>query len=253
VNIRTAFKTNSEFFELMKPRQRSFNNPTSDTESASMLCAPLCQHWDNVSRTDNLSMRFRIISAVALDSIRTRPGSARFSSHRWDCIKKRNQLSDIMRVGASQNCGKGNTLGISYQMVFTPLFPTIRGIGTSFFPPCMHRTEALSTIAREKSIWSASRSLAKRTSWMRFQTPTLCHLWSRRQQVMPEPHPISGGNDSHGMPVLRTNKMPVRTCRLSNGKRPGKRFRRRFGFGSSGSMIFHKSSFNIGLAMGSPF
>ena len=35
------------------------------------------------------------------------------------------------------------------------------------------------------------------------------------QQVMPDPHPISWGRSSQGMPVLRTNRIPVRHFRSS--------------------------------------
>ena len=33
--------------------------------------------------------------------------------------------------------------------------------------------------------------------------------------------PISGGRYSHGMPVLRTKRMPISALRLSRGLRPG--------------------------------
>jgi hypothetical protein len=50
---------------------------------------------------------------------------------------------------------------------------------------------------------------------------------SRRQQLMPEPQPISSGRYSQGMPVFSTNRMPLRACRWLIGLRPG--YRRRLG------------------------
>ena len=41
--------------------------------------------------------------------------------------------------------------------------------------------------------------------------------------VMPEPHPISWGSISHGIPLLSTNRMPVSAFRFSIGFRPGYR------------------------------
>jgi hypothetical protein len=40
---------------------------------------------------------------------------------------------------------------------------------------------------------------------MRCQTPASCRATSRRQQAMPEPHPISCGSRFHAMPERSTN------------------------------------------------
>jgi len=48
--------------------------------------------------------------------------------------------------------------------------------------------------------------------WSSCQIPHSCQSRSRRQQVMPEPHPISCGSISQGIPLRRTNTMPVRHC-----------------------------------------
>src|SRR4051812_49882905 len=50
--------------------------------------------------------------------------------------------------------------------------------------------------------------------------PASCQSLSRRQQVMPEPQPISCGSISQGMPLFSTNRMPVRAARSSTGGRP---------------------------------
>jgi hypothetical protein len=68
-------------------------------------------------------------------------------------------------------------------------------------------------MAREKSILSAPRRRASNTSCNRSHTPAACQSRRRRQQVMPEPHPISLGRLSHGIPVVSTNRIPVNTGR----------------------------------------
>ena len=50
--------------------------------------------------------------------------------------------------------------------------------------------DELSTSARDRSISPRRRSSASNVSWMRCQTPASCHATSRRQQAVPEPHPI---------------------------------------------------------------
>jgi hypothetical protein len=88
-----------------------------------------------------------------------------------------------------------------------------------FFAP-LARTVTESTLARLQSIKCARCNFAKRISCNFCQTPALCQSLKRLQHVMPDPHPISAGSISHGMPLLRTNKMPVRTARSDMGGRP---------------------------------
>jgi hypothetical protein len=117
-------------------------------------------------------------------------------------------------------------------------------------PPKTARTDDESTTAREKSILSAPRSLFKRVRWTVSHTPAFCQSRNRRQQVMPV-QPIARGRSSHGIPVFKTNRIPVSTVRLSLGFRPGYRRRRRF-TGKCGAITFHNASSKITLAMAMP-
>lgn len=65
-----------------------------------------------------------------------------------------------------------------------------------------------------------------------FLAPAWCQARREWRQVLPQPS--SAGRSSQGMPVLRTNRMPVRLLRSSKGLRPGKRKRRAGGGGSKG-------------------
>ena len=49
----------------------------------------------------------------------------------------------------------------------------------------------------------------------------LLPLMKRRQQVIPEPQPISCGRCSQPIPVFNTNKIPLNTFRSSIRFRPG--------------------------------
>jgi len=91
-------------------------------------------------------------------------------------------------------------------------------------------------------------SFASSSSCSCCQTAASCHSRSRRQQVIPEPQPISCGKYSHGIPVCKTNKIPVSTLRSSIRFRPGNRCRRST-FGISGSISSHNSSNTNGLAI----
>jgi hypothetical protein len=82
---------------------------------------------------------------------------------------------------------------------------------------------------------------------MASHTPASCQSRSRRQHVMPDPHPNSCGRSSQGIPVFSTNTIPVSALRSSSGGRPplGRGGR----FGSSGSTRAHNLSDTSGLAI----
>lgn len=125
-----------------------------------------------------------------------------------------------MTVCAGEENGKWNALRIRDEVVFAVRFRSVRGIGSCFFPPHIARIEPESTVARDQSSrllpWSSARSI----SWSCCHTFALCQSRRRRQQVMPDPQPISCGNISHGIPDLRTKRIPRNATRLGTRGRP---------------------------------
>jgi len=250
MNVRTTFITNTQTPVLVKPGQTAFHNPAEYTQPASVLASTLSQDRMDTHFSHSLTMRFRVVSTVALYNVWPVAGATYLSSDSGNSINQRQQLCDIMAVGTGQRSCQGDAVGIGDQMMFGTGFAAIRGVWAGFRPPKTARTEALSTKARDQSILSASRSLFSRTRWILSQTPAFCQSRRRRQQVIPEPQPISWGRYSQPMPVLRTNKMPVKALRFSSRFRPGYRNRRGMAGGSSGSISFHNRSSKTGLAMG---
>jgi hypothetical protein len=130
-------------------------------------------------------------------------------------------------------------------MALRARFAAIRRVRADGDAPFLAETLALSSAARLQSIRSAAPSRSRSARWSRSQTPACCQSRSRRQQVTPEPQPISGGSSSHGMPLLSTKRMPVRAARSGTRGRPP------LGLGgsdgNSGSMMAHNSSGNRSL------
>ena len=158
------------------------------------------------------------------------------------------KLRHIVAVSTGDNSGKRDPVGIGNYVMFTAVFASIGGVWARFLPPKTARTDAESTTAREKSILPAFRSLLSKIRCILSQTPTFCQSRSLRQHVIPLPQPISLGRYSQPIPVLSTNKIPIKTTRSGIGFRPG--YRNRLGFfGIIGSISFHNSSSKIGFAM----
>jgi hypothetical protein len=113
--------------------------------------------------------------------------------------------------------------------------------------PFFAAIEALSREARLKSIpfWRPSRS--RSACCRRSHTPAPCQSRRRRQQVMPEPQPISRGSNSHGVPERSTNRIPVSAARSDVRGRPP--FNLAPSGGSSGAISAQRPSGRSGLAI----
>jgi len=247
VNVRSTFITDPQPSKLMQPGQRPFHDPAEDAQSTAMSGPSFRKNrfYSFVSKL--FSMRLGIITPVALNIIRFAAWPANLSRNRRNRIHQRQQLSDIVAICAGQSDCKRDAFGVGDNMMLRTHFSSIRGIRAGFRPPKTARTEPESTNAREKSIWSARRSLLSKIWWILLQTPAFCQSRSRRQQVIPEPQPISCGRYSQGMPVLSTNRIPVNASRLLTVGLPPLGFF--FNGGKRGSMSSHNSSDNSGLAI----
>jgi len=247
MDVGSAFVTNTQSAKLMQPTQRPFDDPPRNAQPTAIFSSPFSKDRLDSLLTEFFTMRLRIVSSISLNTIGFLKRSTWFSSNRRDRFNQRQQLSHIMTIRPGQFDCKRGSYGICNDMVFRPHFPSIRWIRAGFRPPKTARTDAESTTAREKSIWSDSRSLLSKTVWILSHIPACCQSRSRRQQVIPEPHPISCGRYSQGRPVLSTNRIPVKASRLLTGGLPP--LGQGFGSGKMGSMICHNSSDNSGLAM----
>jgi hypothetical protein len=118
-------------------------------------------------------------------------------------------------------------------------FSAVRGVRTGRRTPLFAGACAESTAARDQSIAPARWSRSSRRWCTRHQTPACCQSRKRFQQVMPL-QPSSCGRSSQGMPVRRTNTMPVNATRSGVLGRPRRDLRG--GLGSSGSISAHSPS-----------
>lgn len=249
VDVVTAFVAGAKASELMQPRERAFDDPTKEAQTAAVSRMAFAEHRFDASFAEFLPMRLGVITPVALNFLGAATRPAPFPTDRRDRVDQRQQLGEIVSMRAAQQAGQRDAAGIGDQMVLAAAFAAIRGIRSGLRPPKTARTDAESTTARDQSISSAACKRASRICRTRSHTPAASQSRSRRQQVMPLPQPISCGRSSQAMPVLSTNRIPVRARRCPIGFLPGYRNRRGFGGGSTGSMTSHNASSKIGFAI----
>lgn len=247
MNIITSFIANSQSAKLMQPGQRSLNYPAINTQSAAIFSSAFCQHRFNTQYTEQTAMLLRIISSITKDAVRTMSRMAGLACYRRDGFHQGYKLRNIVAVCRSELYRKWYSVGISNYMVLRAGFASIRGIRACFDPPKTARTDAESATAREKSILSVSLNLFRRICLIFSHTPAFCQSRSRRQQVIPEPQPISLGRYSHPIPLLRTNRIPVNALRSGTGGLPP--FGRGGRSGITGFIISHNLSSSSSFAI----
>lgn len=248
MNIRTSLITNSQPAKLMQPGKGTLNYPTSFAQAATISCSSFSQQRLDTQKSQSNPVWLRVIATIALNDFGSFSRSPRFTCYWWNCFNQWKKLGNIVTISTGNCGGKRHTFSIGDYMVLTVVFASIRGVWAGFLPPKTARTDAESTIAREKSILSAFRNSLSKVWRILSQTPAFCQSRSLRQQVIPEPQPISFGKCSQPIPVFNTNSIPVKAARSEMALRPGYR-NLRFFLGIIGFTISHNLSFNIGLAM----
>lgn len=174
MDLWASFVPNTKATELVQPREGSFHHPSGDPEATAVFGSPFRENGRDLPVTECLAMGFGVIPAVALERLWFLPGPPRLAPDWRNRLHQGQELGHIVGIGPGEEGRQGNALGLRDDVVLAAQLPPIRRIRARFFPPPTARTEALSTTARDQSIWSASRSLARRRAWIFRHTPARC-------------------------------------------------------------------------------
>src|SRR5215210_1966904 len=224
---------------LRKPGQCALHNPPVPSELLAALYALPCYAALYPTSSQSSFALFVVVSLVGMQLLGTLPGL-----HGVDELFEDHRVVDVC---SGEDHGQWDPLSVRNKVALGALLSFIRRILAGFGAPLLAGMEAESSEARSQSIWSASPRRSRRTRCSLSHTPASCHSRKRRQQVIPDPQPISWGSISQGMPLFSTKTMPVKAARSSMRGLPP------WGFGGSGgrsaSMVSHKSSVTNSLAI----
>jgi hypothetical protein len=248
VDVGAAFVADAQTAELMQPTERTFYHPAGLAQTTAMRLTTAGQLISDTQTAQQSAVSGTAVGAIALNQIRASARSSHFAAHRWQRRQQRPQLTAVIHVGSGQLDAQRNALGIGEKMMFAARFAPVGRVGPRLEPPKTARTLLESTTARDQSSRSAACNRRSSSRWSLSHTPAFCQSRSRRQHVTPLPQPNSCGKSRQAMPLLSTNKIPVRAARSDTPLRPGN-FSRRVFFGSSGAMIAHNESSTRGLAI----
>ena len=137
-----------------------------------------------------------------------------------DGVQRGSQPHAVVAVGSAQGDAERRAAPVHNEVALCARLAAVRRIWPRRRSPLFAGTEALSNAARLQSSCPAPSRRSSKVRCRAAQTPACCQSRNRRQQVIPDPHPISAGRYSQGRPVLSTNRMPVSTARSGTGGRP---------------------------------
>lgn len=246
-DIQASLVSDADPSKLGEPCKGPLDLPAMTAETGTVLDTAPGNTGSDAASVQGASAPGEIISLVRMKLGRAATWPAGTLADGLDGIDRGFQHPAVVDVGGGQGHGERNTVGVDDDVALGARLAPVRRVRACADAPLFAGTLALSSAARLQSIALALPKRSSRT-WCSFsQTPAACQSRSRRQQVMPEPQPISRGSISHGMPLFRTNRMPVRAARSSTGGRPP--FGRGGRDGKSGATTAQSSSLTRGFAM----
>jgi hypothetical protein len=247
MNVVESFIPDPQPSELVQPSSRALYYPAEPAQPLTAVCQAASYARLYASAAQLLTQGLRVIGFVGVQFVRSLPWPASHLFYRFNRIYAAKHHSRVVNVSPTCDHRQWDAFGFDHKMALRARFAAIRRIRPGILPPFGAGTLNESTDARLQSSLSASERRSSRAWCNLCQTPVCCHSRSLRQQVEPDPQPISLGSQDQGSPVRKTNMMPRSASRFETRGRPP------LGLsasgGSSGSTIAQSSSLTMGLAI----
>ena len=247
MDVDASFVADGETPEAIEPGECAFDDPAIPAETFAGLDAASGDARRDAASPAGAAAATMIIGLVRMQLSRPAPRPAALAADRRNCIEHLLEGHAVMHVGPGQGECERDTLTVCDEVAFRAGTATIGRVRPDRGAPFFAAMEELSSAARLQSMRLASCRRRSNSRCNRSQTPAACQSRRRRQQVTPEPQPISRGSISQGMPLRSTNRMPVSAARAEIGGRPP--FGRGRGGGSKGSRIDHRLSESWGAGI----
>ena len=248
VDVVAALVAGDEAAEAAEPGVGPLDLPAVPAEAVARLDAAPGETRDDPAPAAVVPAAAVVVALVAVQLAGPAARPSRLAAYRRHRVEHGAEFDRVVAVGRAERQAEWRAPPIDDETALGARLAPIHRARPGAAAPLFARTEQESTEARDQSIRSAPRIRASSSACTRVQTPAACQSRSRRQQVMPQPQPISRGSISHGIPDFSTNRMPVSAGRFSTAGRPpfgpG-----RGGGGSNGPTTAQRSSGSSACAM----
>lgn len=240
MDICPALITNRQPAEAVEPSKRALHNPPMLSQAFSGFDPAARDAVLNMACTTSAPAAGEVVSLVCVEFSGTSPRRATPAADGLYAIEHFVEAHGVMLVRRPQVIGERNPVPVDNQVVLGSWAATVDRVGPGIRAPPFAGTLEASSAALDQSIRSPACRSTSKTRCNSLHTPASFQSRSRRQHVIPLPQPISSGSISQGIPLRRTNRMPVSAARSGTAGRPPLGLRLRFG--NSGSTRAHKSS-----------
>ncbi len=248
MNVSSLLVSNPQPAVGKEPGECGFDYPSVLAQATAVFGVALGNEWFDASRSQRPADLFLgVVRSIGKEAFRTLARPTARTLDRLNRIDQSDRHHGIVDIRAGVFNGQRRAVAVRDQMALGAVLAAICRVRPGLRPPKSARVEQLSMIAVDQSISSAWPSSSSNARQMSSQTPAWCQSRRRRQQVIPDPQPISCGKYSHGMPVLSTKMMPVRHARSGIAGRPPSGRGGRGGM--NGSIRSQSSSMSSGLAI----
>jgi hypothetical protein len=252
VNIHSSLIADGQPAEAVEPCERALHHPSVSSQLLAALYSSAGDTRGDASLSQSLAIGLGIVPFVSIHLVRALTWSASSALHRRNSIHHLLQHRGVRHVSTRSTRTlqrKGYASSTDHKMALRAWFSLIRRVlacclllGLPFFTPLalLALTVCESKEALDQSILPSWLRVSSSSLCNFSQTPAISQSRSLRQQVIPDPQPISWGSNSHCKPVLSTKTMPVSAARSGIRGLPP------FGLGGcggkSGSITSHSSS-----------
>jgi hypothetical protein len=247
MDIEPAFVAYGEAAKAVDPGECALDDPSVLAQPLTTLNATARDPVPDAAPEAGVAAAAMIIGFVGMQLVRPAARPARLAWDGWHGVEQVLEGPAVVRVGAAQQESERDAAPVGQKVALGACLAAVCRVRPGSGAPLLAAMDALSMQARLQSIRSAWRKQRSSSRCSRSHTPASCQSRSRRQQVTPDPQPISRGSISQGMPERSTKRMPFKAAREGTAGRPP------FGLGrsggNSGSMTDQSSSEIRGFAM----
>lgn len=247
VDVGAALVADGEPAEAMPPGDGSLHHPAVSAEALGAVDAASGDPGQDVAPPAGVAAAAVIIGLVGVELAWPAARASALAAEGRHRIEGGLEHQAVVAVGRADEPGERLAAAVGDDVVLRARLAAVGRVRPGLGAPLFAGTDALSRQARLQSMRSASASFCNSSRCRAAQTPAACQSRRRRQQLMPQPQPISWGNISQGMPERSTKRMPVSAARLGTAGRPP--LGRGRGCGRSGAASAHSASGTRGLAM----
>ena len=135
MDVAAPFVAEPEPAVLVEPGERSLHDPALAAESRAVRGALVGDDRRDLACAQPGFGRFGVVAAVAEQRAGTAPRPAGFAAHGRDRLDERQQVREVVPVGAADQAGKRDAGGVGDQVVLAAAFAPVDRAGAGFGAP----------------------------------------------------------------------------------------------------------------------